>query len=138
DTPLLDQADTVVLAEVNAVAAAPGHELDATRYTLNVEQVLKGGVATPAIGVLVPGALDPTRDGALTIPGVPCIEAGERVMAFLDRRDDGDYVLVQLSLGAFHVRKTVSGADVLVRDLEPADLLEQAVNPAAAAASQAR
>ncbi len=138
DTPLLNQADTVVLAEVNAVAAAPGHELDATRYTLNVEQVLKGSVAAPAIGVLVPGALDPTQNGALTIPGMPRISAGERVMVFLDRRDDGDYVLVHLSLGTFHARKTVSGTDVLVRDLEQADALEQAVNPAAAAASQAR
>jgi len=138
DSPLLEQADTVVLGEVNAVAAAPGHELDATRYTLNVEQVLKGSVAAQAIGVLVPGALDATQNGALTIPGMPRISAGERVMAFLDRRDNGDYVLVHLSLGAFHVRKTVSGADVLVRDLEQADVLEQAVNPAAAATSQAR
>jgi hypothetical protein len=137
DTPLLNQADTVVLGEVNAVAAAPGHELDATRYTLNVEQVLKGTVAAPAIGVLVPGALDATRNGALNIPGMPKISAGERVMAFLERRD-GDYVLVQLSLGAFHVRKTVSGTDVLVRDLEQADALEQALSPAAAATSQAR
>ncbi len=118
DAPLLDQADTVVLGEVSAVAAAPGNELSATRYSLSVEQVLKGGTTAQAIGIVVPGAVDPGAAGALNIPGTPRIAAGERVLAFLDRRDDGDYVLVHLSIGAFHVRQTITGTAVLTRDMD--------------------
>jgi hypothetical protein len=94
DAPLLDQADTVVLGEV------------------------KGGTAAASIGILVPGAVDPTVAGALNIPGAPRMSAGERVLAFLDRRADGDYVLVHLSIGTFQVKQTVSGTDVLVRDVD--------------------
>lgn len=133
DAPLLDQADTVVLGQVQALAAAPGRELDATRYTLQVEQVLKGSPAAGSLGVIVPGAADPTQAGALSIPGLPRIGLGERILAFLDRRDDGDYVLVQLSMGAFHVRSTLGGTEVLVRDLDAADAVGTAAAPTGAA-----
>lgn len=138
DSPLLDQADTVVVAEVNAIAPAPGNELNATRYTLNVEQTIKGAPSASSLGVLVPGAMDPTVNGALNIPGMPHISAGERVLAFLDHRADGSYVLVHLSLGAFHVRRTVSGADVLVRDIEQADAIEQVTDTDAASMTRQR
>jgi hypothetical protein len=136
DTPLLQQADTVVVATVGGAAAAPGHELEATRYTLQVEQVLKGSPAVASLGVLVPGAVDATQAGALHVPGAPQLTAGERILAFLERRDGGDYVLVHLSIGAFHVRNTVSGTAVLVRDLDAADAVGAAAGTAQASVRQ--
>jgi MprA protease rhombosortase-interaction domain-containing protein len=138
DAPLLDQADTVVVADVDGAAAAPGHELEATRYTLKVAEVLKGSPAGEHVGVLVPGAADATRAGALSIPGAPRMGVGERVVAFLDRRADGDYVLVHLSIGAFHVRNTVSGTAVLVRDLDAGDAVGGSLYEAAADFSRQR
>jgi hypothetical protein len=129
DTPLLGQADTVVLGTVQSVTAAPGRELDATRYTLAVEQVLKGSPAGGMLGVLVPGAVDATQAGALHVPGAPGMTVGERILAFLDRRADGDYVLVHLSIGTFHVRATVSGTPVLVRDLDDDGVAGEAASP---------
>lgn len=138
DSPLLSQADLVVLGEVNTITPAPGNELSATRYSLGIEQVIKGAPGAQAISILVPGAADPTLNGALSIPGMPRIVAGERVLAFLDRRDSGDYVLVHLSLGAFHVRQTTSGSEVLVRDLEQADALDQMTDATAASMTRLR
>lgn len=129
DSSLLDQADTVVLGTVQEASTAPGHELEARRYVLAVEQVLKGSPAA-TVGVLVPGAMDATQAGALVVPGTPGIAVGDEMLAFLDRRADGDYVLVHLAIGTFHVRATVSGTRVLVRDLDDGGSMGEAASPA--------
>jgi hypothetical protein len=123
DEALLEQADTVVLARVLAVEPAPGHELAAMRYRLQIEEVLKGGPGANVIGVWAPGTADRLQPDALIIPGAPPLEPGARVLAFLNPRGDGDYVLTQWSLGLFHVAHTVSGVAVLVRALAQADAL---------------
>jgi len=70
DENLLDQAELVVTGEVTRVAPAPGQPLNATEYSLRVEQVLKG-TASDSIVVTVPGSLLTQHDGALTVPGRP-------------------------------------------------------------------
>jgi hypothetical protein len=125
DEALLRQSDLVVQASVAAAVPAPGHEHSAVQYSLQVEQALKG-VPPAALNLLVPGALDPTQHGAVTIPGTPVLAPGEEVLAFLDRRADGSYVLVHLGLGAFHVLPGPSGAQLLQRDLAQADAIDPA------------
>jgi hypothetical protein len=137
DAALLMQSDVVVQGSVAAVAPAPGHEHSATLYTVQVEQVLKGEPAAE-IGVIVPGALDPTQHGAVTIPGTPVLAEGESTLLFLESRSSGYYVLVHLALGAFHVLPTASGSEVLERDLEQADAIDSATLEPLATAPQYR
>jgi len=65
--------------------------------------------------------LNPLLDGAARVPGAPVFKAGERILVFLNPRKGGDYGITQLMLGAFQVRSTVSGTQVLVRNLPQAD-----------------
>jgi hypothetical protein len=137
DQALLAQSDVIVQGSVTAVAPAPGHEHSATLYTVQVEQVLKGAPAAE-IGVLVPGALDPTQPGAVTIPGTPVLAEGESTLLFLDQRSGGDYVLVHLALGAFHVLPGAAGGQVLERDLSQADAIDSATSEPLATAPRYR
>src|SRR5690349_25099140 len=105
DAALADQADVIVLGDVVARSPMPGDELNATRYDVSVESVLKGQVGA-SLAVRQLGAAEPERDGALTVPGSVQLQPGERAILFLVPRADGHYDVTQMALGAFHVRTT--------------------------------
>jgi hypothetical protein len=124
DEALADPADAIVIGQVIAHEPMPGQPLDAQRYRLRVDRVVKGAVGSAEIAVRQPGAFDPDAPGALTVPGAVHLEAGERTLLLLNARADGSYDVAQMALGAFHVRTTVSGEQVLVRDLSESEVAE--------------
>lgn len=122
DEALADPADAIVVGKVLAHDAMPGQVLDAQRYRIQVDAVLKGSVGGSEISVRQPGAVDANLPGALTVPGVVHLEPSETAVLFLNARSDGNYDIAQMALGAFHVRSTTLGEQVLVRDLSEAEL----------------
>jgi hypothetical protein len=123
DEALSDQADLIAIGEIIESAPAPGEALDATRHRLQIDEVLKGQ-ASGKLYVRVPGGIDSEQVGALVIPGAPRLSTSERVLVFLNRRDDGSYGITQFVLGAFHLRVTASGEQVLERDLSEANVVD--------------
>jgi hypothetical protein len=79
--------------------------MPATDYQVEVQRVLKGSVPGSTLVVRVVGARSLSGAAAsgmgLEIPGVPRLEAGQRVVLFLRPNEDGAFRLVQLSLGVF-------------------------------------
>ncbi|HUP92269.1 MAG TPA: matrixin family metalloprotease [Solimonas sp.] len=132
DASLADLSDLVVVGRIAESAPEPGQELDATRYALQVEAVLQGSTPGDVIQVRVPGAFDPSRAGALSIPGMPRFTAAERVLLFLDRTDDGTYAITQLALGAFRIGVGSAGEALLERDLADAEEIGIAAGAAGA------
>ena len=124
DEALADPADAIVIGKVLAHEAMPGQVLDAQRYRLQVDAVLKGSIGASEIAVRQPGALDASLPGALTVPGAVHLETSETALLFLNARSDGNYDIAQMALGAFHVRSTTAGEQVLVRDLSDAEIPE--------------
>jgi hypothetical protein len=125
DAALADPADAIVVGEVLAHEPMPGQPLDAQRYRLRVDAVLKGAVGSSEISVRQPGAFDPSLPGALSVPGAVRLEPNEQAVLFLSARADGNYDVAQMALGAFHVRSTTTGEQVLMRDLADAEVTEE-------------
>lgn len=119
DADLADRVDAIVVAHVESVSALPMSP-DLSLYQLQVEQVLKGAVQPGALSVVTLGSADAAVPGALHVPGAPRFASGESVMLFLHRRSDGLFGISQLALGAFHLRKTETGATLAVRMLDEA------------------
>src|SRR4051794_5780153 len=69
DGALADAADVVVIGEVVAHEPMPGQPLDAQRYRLRIDSVLKGQLSAGEIAVRQPGSMNPDLPGALTVPG---------------------------------------------------------------------
>ena len=132
DASLFDRADAVVIGQVTGAGADAADELSASRYELQIEEVLKGDIHAGSIGLRVAGAFDPARDGALVVPGAPRFDLSERVLVFLNRRSDATWSVTQFALGAFHVRVAASGEAVVERDLSEAHELELKSGSAAA------
>ncbi len=137
DTALADEADVIVVGKIGHQAPAVGEELDATYYEVDVDTVLKGQVDEHSLAVRQPGSMDPDRDGALTVPGAAKLQTSERALLFLRQRADGRYEIAQMTLGAFHVRRTKTGDQVLIRDLEDAEVLDDTAKSAKAAEPEA-
>ncbi len=134
DKALLAEADAIVSGTVSSAGALPGQELQFTQYVVQPQQLLKGTLGSAAVVVEVPGAYDTSLDGAVTVPGAPRFAVGDKVTLFLRKLDDGDYTVIELSLGAFRLGLTLSGTPVLVRDLADAENVcgECATEPAQA------
>lgn len=77
-----------------------------------VEEAIKGD-AGGVIHIREPGGM--LANDALIIPGVPEFIEGERVLLFLDQRENGDYVVNDLQLGSFHFARDVTGQSVVLR-----------------------
>ena len=104
---LVTAADAVVLGRCSAVATEWRDRALATRYTITVEEALKGDVGTE-ISVWVPGGIDRDRKIpiAVTVPGAPTLFAGEEVLLFLVLAPEaGGYSLVNLAQGKFAVQR---------------------------------
>jgi hypothetical protein len=120
DAALLLEADAVIAGTVTSAGALPGQELQFTQYVVQTQQLVKGLLGQTVV-VEVPGAFDPTRDGAATVPGAPHFTVGQQVLLFLRKLDDGNYAISELTLGAFTVDLTLSGKAVLQRNLAEAN-----------------
>jgi hypothetical protein len=102
-----------------------------TRVVFRPTEVLKGGTDLGPLTIkMIGGQIG--RDEA-RLPGTPDLEPGERVLVFLEPRDDGDgFLIVGLFQGLYRLRAGASGAERLVRDPVPrgVSLVESGPNPA--------
>jgi hypothetical protein len=78
-----------------------------------LEQGIKGN-AGAVVQIHEPGGV--LGEEALSIPGVPDFTNGDRVLLFLDQRDNGDYTVNDLQLGSFRFAKDAVGRDLVVRN----------------------
>lgn len=132
DEALLAQADLVVTGEVVEVDPTAGITRPMTRAGVEVGERIKGQ-APALLRVNVPGGLLMGGLG-LRIFGAPRLKSGQRVLLFLDREPDGDYGIVHLSLGAFHLLRDADGRQVAIRELTGARVQGAAEAAAASAA----
>ena len=137
DESMVDRTATIVFGRVlSAVPAPDGLRLPATDFTFQVEEVLKGNVASSTIVVRQPGGAGP---GGLMmrIPGLPMLQEGERVLLFVADQSSGEesggiYRTVELALGIFFEVQVEGGA---LLEREPS-LREDAVETAAGATAE--
>jgi hypothetical protein len=67
------------------------------------------------------------------LPGTPELATGERVLVFLEPRDDGDgYLIVGLFQGLFRLRNGAQGDELLYQELPPESVtvIENSSSPA--------
>jgi hypothetical protein len=127
-------ASVVAVGEVDSVAARwnDAHTKIYTRATITPTEVLKGGSGLGALTVkMIGGRVG--RDTA-QMPGTPELKQGERVLVFLEPREDGDgYLIVGLFQGLFRLRKGAQGDELLTQDLPPrgVSLIENSATRAA-------
>lgn len=99
DPDLAAEADAIVVGRVIAVETRSNDERPRTRYTVEVEELLRGEIATKTITVSVPGGI--TKSGrVLVVHGAPAFMSGDRTILFLAKDRDG-YAPLHLMLGAF-------------------------------------
>jgi hypothetical protein len=113
DRHLVTSSTAVVEARVLAAEPESLGGLPATRYHVEVEELLSGDVRDRQLVVDVPGGV--AGDVGLRLDGMPSLAAGERVLLFLDERGDGSYRVTQLLLGVFRERFE-AGRRVWARD----------------------
>ena len=116
DESLARQAEVIARVEVVDSTVDSGGNRVSTRYTVWVDEVVKGSLADSHLTVRVPGGLAPAMGLELRYDGAPRFVARERALLFLRRNDDGTYRVLHFALGAFWERR-VGAATVLVRDL---------------------
>lgn len=99
DVDLLRQADGVATFEVESrlPAAKGGSE---TRYRLVQGRVLNGDPVSTSEVLALPGILR-AADEVVLVPGVPELQAGQRLLVFFERGEDGLLRPMQLTLGLF-------------------------------------
>ncbi len=116
DGDLVDGTSLIVYGTVEAVDSAPGEAATHTRVRLS--EALKGRLPTgDQITVRVPGGIGP--DGKqLHIYGAPQFAVGQEVLLFLDERDDGNFGVHQLMMGAFY--RADDGSAIGVRNFNGA------------------
>ena len=135
-----DIEEMTAIAAVVAVGEVDGVEArwnDArtkiyTRVTIKPTEVLKGASNLRRLTIKMIGGK--VGEDAARLPGTPELKPGERVLVFLEPRDDGDgYLIVGLFQGLFRLRKGAQGDDVLSQDPTPSDvtLIENGSRPAA-------
>jgi len=104
-------ADIVAIGEVVSATGewAPGRATIQTRVVLAVVELLKGTEPTPLTFTHLGGRVG---DEASAIGGGPQFQPGERIVAFLTRRQDGSLRLRDLVYGKFEiVRDAATGRD---------------------------
>jgi hypothetical protein len=118
DEQLAADADAIVVGRVVAVQDRSETARPVTRYTIDVEEMLQGTIATRTVTMTVPGGF--TKGGkGLHVYGAPRFASGDRAILFLSRSADGTMAPLQLMLGAFHEVRT-SGLRLATRNLREA------------------
>lgn len=118
DEQLAADADAIVIGRVLAVQTQSETARPVTRYTVDVEEVLQGTVATRTVTMTVPGGITTSGKG-LHVYGAPRFASGDRAILFLLRNADGTMAPLQLMLGAFREQRT-SGQRLATRNLSEA------------------
>ncbi|HMB52274.1 MAG TPA: hypothetical protein VKU40_03090, partial [Thermoanaerobaculia bacterium] len=123
DADLAAAAEAVALVRVVEQTPAPAGGLPATRYLVEVEEVVQGNVPGSRVEIHLPGGVSADGTHAWKVFGAPSFADGERALLFLASRQDGSYDVVELMLGAFH--EVVRGGErLLLRDLSEAHRVE--------------
>ena len=115
DRQMIQRASAIVVGTVrdsrSRTTAAGGIE---TVTNVSVEETLKGVVLSASVDIVEPGG---ALDGrALLIPGVPQFTPDQRVLLFLVRTADNNWVVSELVLGKFRFARDVKGRQVVLRD----------------------
>lgn len=110
----IERAGAVITGRVlgSRVQETPGFGIE-TVTDVSVEETIKGSVER-VVGLHEPGGV--LGDEGRLMAGVPGFAAGERVLLLLYRRDNGDFTVSDLQLGAFHFARDISGQELAVRD----------------------
>lgn len=114
---LAGMSELVIIGEVNEVRS----EVDQTgtrihtRVTITPEETLKGAVKGATVEIKFLGG--EIGDIVAKMPGAPTFRAGERVLVFLEPREDGDgYLTLAMYLGKFElVHDAKTGQELAVR-----------------------
>ena len=126
DEDLFGQAELIAEGTVLAVVPSPAG-LPATGYRVRVERAIKGEAPAGELLVRVPGGAG--ADGRrLIVWGAPELQAGERVLLFLDRYPEGDFGPLHLAMGAFHEVRD-GGRRLALRDLSEMTDVSAAPSP---------
>jgi hypothetical protein len=114
---------------VGRVVAAESRWVDrtlVTAVTVRIEESLKGG-ASGDMEVILPGGADANRriKVAMTFPGAPTMQAGERVFLFVSYDTDvAGYVISGFAQGKFSIFTDARGEPRVARDLRGSQLVE--------------
>lgn len=118
DADLAREAQVIALVNVVAVEPGPADRAPATDYLVEADELVQGYLPGGTVVVRVPGGMGADGIG-LDVDGAPRLAVGEKSLLFLDANDDGTYSILQLMLGAFHVRSAAAGP-VAEQDFEGA------------------
>jgi hypothetical protein len=113
----------------SAPAWTPDGGAVVTLHELAVAGAWKGEVATELITVRTPGGR--MGDYVMEMAGAPQLHAGDHVLLFLERNDDGSFGVVSLAQGSWRVTQAADGSFVVTRDPGAAQLVT--VGPAGTA-----
>ena len=118
DQALLQQADGVLVGTVvGPPVAGPRRRLPQLHHRIAVERVLAGTLRRAEVVLELPGS-PPQAAVRVHIPGVPTLQAGQRVLVFFDRRGSGSLAPHELSLGLFFETRDAAGQARYARRLE--------------------
>jgi hypothetical protein len=115
-----DIAAIVAVGEIQAVDARwnDAHTKIYTRVSFRPTDVLKGARDLGPVMIKMIGGQ--VGEDVAHLPGTPVLVPGERVLVFLEPRDDGDgYLIVGLFQGLFRLRPDGSGDELLYQDVAP-------------------
>jgi len=125
DDALFDRAEVIVSGRI---VTSPVRFESSSVYALAVTETYRGSVQGGQIRIVVPGTPDDGGSSGVVVSGAPRFMAGEAVLLFLNARD-GDFVVQDLALGAFHEHPGAGGGSVLTRDFSGALQLPDAAIP---------
>jgi hypothetical protein len=103
-----------------------------TRVSFRPTEVLKGGSDVGPLTIKMIGGQ--VGQDVAELPGTPELARGERVLVFLEPRDDGDgYLIVGLFQGLYRLRQGAQGDELLYQELPPESVtvIENGSSPAA-------
>lgn len=114
---LATESNTVVTGRVTAVEARmhPEHQFIYTYVTLEVDEVLKGNTSLSGSTVVLEELGGQVDRWIHHVESVPRYEEGERVLAFLEDRDEGLYRTFGWVQGKFRFESDARGRQILTR-----------------------
>ena len=126
-------AAVVAVGEVERVESGWNDEQTKiyTRITIRTEEVIKGDRGLESVTLKLIGGQ--VGEHVAKLPGTPVFEPGQRVLCFLEPREDQDgYLLIGMFQGLFRLDESTVGDDLLFQDLPPqgVSIIDNARHPA--------
>ncbi|HEX8619544.1 MAG TPA: hypothetical protein VF911_18330, partial [Thermoanaerobaculia bacterium] len=101
DDQLIEQAEAIVVGRVASSETRPTRGIE-TWSGIHIEEVLKGPASfAPGSTIQLAEAGGIIGERALIVPGSPRYHRNDRVIAFLTRREDGQWTTLHMGLGKF-------------------------------------